>query len=112
MASIKKLASQTVWYGASSIFARFLYYLLTPYLTAKFSGTVDYGKMSLVYSLIPFLNTLILFAFETAYFRFMQRKEYKEDVYDTLSTSLLMSTLAITGLMFFFRESIAGFIGL
>lgn len=112
MASIKKLASQTVWYGASSIFARFLYYLLTPYLTAKFSGTVDYGKMSLVYSLIPFLNTLILFAFETAYFRFMQRKEYKADVYDTLSTSLLMSTLAITGLMFFFREPIAGFIGL
>ncbi len=46
--------------------------------------------MSLVYALIPFLNTLILFAFETAYFRFIQRKEYKEEVYDTLSTSLLI----------------------
>lgn len=112
MASIKKLASQTIWYGASSIFARFLYYLLTPYLTYKFRGTVDYGKMSLIYALIPFLNTLILFAFETAYFRFMQRKEFKDDVYDTLSTSLLLSTLVITGGMFFFRESIAGFIGL
>ncbi len=68
--------------------------------------------MSLIYALIPFLNTLILFAFETAYFRFMQRKEFKEDVYDTLSTSLLLSTLVITGGMFFFRESIARFIGL
>lgn len=112
MASIKKLASQTLWYGASSIFARFLYYLLTPYLTAKFSGTVKYGEMSLVYSLIPFLNTLILFAFETAYFRFILRKEYKEKVFDTLSTSLLISTLGITGLMIFFREPIAQFIGL
>jgi len=112
LASIKKLASQTVWYGASSIFARFLYYLLTPYLTFKFSGTVEYGKMSLIYSLIPFLNTLILFAFETAYFRFINGKDYKEDVYDTLSTSLLISTLGITGLMIFFRTSIAGFIGL
>jgi O-antigen/teichoic acid export membrane protein len=112
LASIKKLASQTVWYGASSIFARFLYYLLTPYLTYKFRGTVDYGKMSLIYALVPFLNTLILFAFETAYFRFMQRKEYKQDVYNTLSTSLLISTLVITGLMIFFRETIAGFIGL
>jgi len=112
LASIKKLASQTVWYGASSIFARFLYYLLTPYLTLKFSGTVEYGKMSLVYALIPFLSTLILFAFETAYFRFMQRPEYKTDVYDTLSTSLLLSTLAIAGLMIFFRVRIAGFIGL
>ncbi len=111
MASIKKLASQTVWYGASSIFARFLYYLLTPYLTGKFRGTVEYGKMSLVFALIPFLFTLIVFAFETAYFRFMQRPEYKADVFDTLSTSLLLSTLAIIGATIFFRVSIANFIG-
>jgi len=112
LASIKKLASQTIWYGASSIFARFLYYLLTPYLTLKFKGTVEYGKMSLVFALIPFLFTLIVFAFETAYFRFMQRHEYKGDVYDTLSTSLLISTLAITGLTIFFRVGISDFIGL
>lgn len=112
MSSIKKLASQTLWYGASSIFARFLYYLLTPYLTGKFSGTVEYGRMSLVFALIPFLFTLIVFAFETAYFRFMERKEYKVDVYDTLSTSLLISTLAIIGLTIFYRAPIAAFIGL
>ena len=41
---------------------------------------MEYGKMSLVYALIPFLNTLILFAFETAYFRFIQRSEFKEYV--------------------------------
>lgn len=112
MSSIKKLAGQTVWYGVSSIFARFLYYLLTPYLTLKFAGTVEYGKMSLIYALIPFLNTLILFAFETAYFRFIQRSEYKEDVYDTLTTSLLISTTAIVGLTIFFNTAIAQFIGL
>ncbi len=112
MASIKKLASQTVWYGASTIFARFLYYILTPYLTLKFKGTVEYGKMSLVYAIIPFLYTLILFAFETAYFRFMQRKEYEADVYNTLSTSLLISTLSIMGLTIFFHVPIGHFIGL
>ena len=112
MSSIKKLAGQTIWYGASSIFARFLYYLLTPYLTLKFAGTVEYGKMSLIYALIPFLNTLILFAFETAYFRFIQRSEYKEDVYNTLTTSLLISTTGIVGLTIFFHVSIAHFIGL
>ncbi|HEX3768569.1 MAG TPA: oligosaccharide flippase family protein [Puia sp.] len=112
MSSIKKLAGQTIWYGASSIFARFLYYLLTPYLTLKFAGTVEYGKMSLIYALIPFLNTLILFAFETAYFRFIQRSEFKEDVYNTLTTSLLISTTAIVGLTIFFNAAIARFIGL
>jgi O-antigen/teichoic acid export membrane protein len=112
LASIKKLASQTVWYGASTIFARFLYYLLTPYLTLKFKGTVEYGKMSLVYAIIPFLNTLILFAFETAYFRYIQKKEFEPDVYNTLSTSLLMSTIVITGLTILFNVPIAHFIGL
>ena len=112
MASIKKLASQTLWYGASSIFARFLYYLLTPYLTLKFRGTVEYGKMSLIYALIPFLNTLILFAFETAYFRFIQRSEFKDDVYNTLTTSLLISTAGIVGLTLIFHVPIAHFIGL
>ena len=86
--------------------------MLTPYLTLKFRGTVEYGKFSLVFAIIPFLYTLILFAFETAYFRFMQRKEYEGDVYNTLSTSLLISTIIITGLTILFNEPIANFIGL
>jgi O-antigen/teichoic acid export membrane protein len=110
LSSIKKLAGQTVWYGASSIFARFLYYLLTPYLTAKFAGGTGYGEMSLVYSLIPFLNVVVLFGFETAYFRFIQRKEAENEVYDTLLGSLLISTFLITFLILVFRQAIAGFI--
>ncbi|MBS1667994.1 MAG: oligosaccharide flippase family protein [Bacteroidetes bacterium] len=110
MSSIKKLAGQTVWYGASSIFARFLYYLLTPYLTYKFRHTADYGQMTLVYSLIPFLNVLVLFGFETAYFRFIQKKEYEKDVYDTIVTSLIISTGLFTALILAFRQQIANFI--
>jgi O-antigen/teichoic acid export membrane protein len=110
LSSIKKLAGQTVWYGASSILARFLYYLLTPYLTLKFKGGSGYGEMSLVYSLIPFLNTLILFGFETAYFRFIQRKDVEKDVYNTLMGSLLISTFFITALILGFRREIASFI--
>ncbi len=111
MSSIKKLAGQTIWYGASSIFARFLYYLLTPYLTLKFTGTSEFGQMSLVYSLIPFLNTLVLFGFETAYFRFIQQKNYEQDVYDTLISTLISSTAAITLLTIFLRKQIGEFIG-
>ncbi|HEV3326443.1 MAG TPA: oligosaccharide flippase family protein [Puia sp.] len=110
MSSIKKLAGDTVWYGASSILARFLIYLLTPYLTLKFAGTPEYGKMSLVYSLIPFLNTLVLFGFETAYFRYIQKKEVAKDVYDTLLASLLVTTTLIVLLMLVFRREIASFI--
>jgi O-antigen/teichoic acid export membrane protein len=111
LSSIKKLAGQTIWYGASSIFARFLYYLLTPYLTAKFAGGTGYGEMSLVYSLIPFLNVVVLFGFETAYFRFIQRKDAEKDIYDTLLGSLLISTFLLTLLLLVFRQPIANFIG-
>src|SRR5882757_8605799 len=101
-----------MWYGVSSIFARFLNYLLTPYLTLKFSGTAEYGKMSLVYSLIPFLNVAVLFALDTAYFRYIQKKEAEPHLYDTLLYTLFINTLFITGIILLFRHSIAAFIHL
>lgn len=112
LSSIKKLAGQTIWYGASSIFARFLSYLLTPYLTAKFRGTVAFGEMSLVYAAIPFLNTVFLFGFETAYFRYIIKHKDKPDVYDTLTTSILSTTTILTAIMLLFYKSIAQFIGI
>ncbi len=112
MSSIKKLAGQTVWYGASSIFARLLNVLLTPYLTHQFKGTPEFGKMSLVYSMIPFLYTLTMFGFETAYFRYIQKKEHEKDVYNTIITSLIISTIVITLITIFFRQPIASFIGI
>ena len=112
MSSIKKLAVQTVWYGASSIFSRFLSYLLTPYLTLKFAGTPQYGEMTLVYSLIPFLNTLVLFGFETAYFRYIQKKEFEPDIFNTLTSTLIISTTIITCLTVVFNRSIASLIGI
>jgi O-antigen/teichoic acid export membrane protein len=112
LSSIKKLAGQTLWYGTSSILARFLFYMLTPYLTYKFMRTPDYGEMSLVYALVPFLNTLVLFGLETAYFRYIQKKEHEKDVYNTLTTSLIISTTIITVFTLLFKQQIASFIGL
>ena len=111
MSSIKKLAGQTVWYGASTIFSRLLNVLLTPYLTYQFKGTTEFGKMSLVYSMIPFLYTLTMFGFETAYFRYIQKKEHENDVYNTILTSLFISTTIITTITILFRQQIANFIG-
>ena len=86
--------------------------MLTPYLTFAFRKTPDYGKMSLVYALIPFLYTLVLFGFETAYFRFIQKKEYEKDVYNTVSSSLIISTAIFTVLTVYFNHQIAAFIGI
>lgn len=96
MSSIKKLAGQTIWYGASSIAARFINYLLTPFLTYELANTSDYGKMGIIYSLIPIFNILFTYGFETAYFRFASKDENKESIYSTTALSLLFSTIFFT----------------
>jgi O-antigen/teichoic acid export membrane protein len=112
LSGLKKLAGQTMWYGVSSIAARFISYLLTPYLTSTSVLQVsDYGKMSLVYAAIPLLNVLFTYGFETAYFRFSQRKEYQNSIYSTASISLFISTIILTSLLWLFRSSLAGFAG-
>ena len=98
LSSIKSLASQTVWYGASSIAARFLNYLLTPYLTAVLTGP-GYGEMSLIYAAIPFLNVIFTYGIETAYFRFSQKEGFKKDIFSTSSISIFVSTSILTSLL-------------
>ena len=100
-----------MWYGVSSIFARFLTLLLTPYLTHQFRGTPEFGEMSLVYSLTPFLYTLAMFGFETAYFRYIQKKEHEKDVYNTILSSLTISTVLLTIVTVYFNQQIASLIG-
>ncbi|CAN5333040.1 polysaccharide biosynthesis C-terminal domain-containing protein [soil metagenome] len=103
--SIKSLASQTIWYGASSIAARFLNYLLTPYLTAKLSGS-NYGEMSMVYAAIPFLNVIFTYGLETAYFRF-STKGNAQRVYNTSSVSIFISTVLFFLVLYFSSGSVA-----
>jgi O-antigen/teichoic acid export membrane protein len=113
LSGIKKLAGQTMWYGVSSIAARFISYLLTPYLTRTSVLQVsDYGKMSLVYAAIPLLNVLFTYGFETAYFRFSQRKEYQGSIYSTASISLFISTIVLSSILWLFKGSLANFAGI
>lgn len=110
--SIKKLAGQTVWYGVSSIAARFINYLLTPLLTYNLAHKEDYGKIGLVYSAIPILNVIFTYGFETAYFRFASREEYKKDLYSTASLSLLFSTIIFTSVLWIYQSAFGKVIGL
>ncbi|MDN3658990.1 oligosaccharide flippase family protein [Ferruginibacter paludis] len=113
MSNIKKLASQTMWYGLSSIAARLINYLLTPYLTySENIKTSDFGKMALIYAALPILNILFTYGFETAYFRFSSKEENKDTIYNTAFLSLLSSTIVFTALLWFNQASFGNIIGL
>jgi O-antigen/teichoic acid export membrane protein len=111
LSGIKKLAGQTLWYGVSSIAARFLNYLLTPYLTYALTGTA-YGEMSLVYAAIPFLNVIFTYGLETAYFRYSKDKEKEAAVFNTSMISLLVSTTLFTTVLVIFNQPLATLIGI
>ncbi|RYD87775.1 MAG: polysaccharide biosynthesis protein, partial [Sphingobacteriales bacterium] len=111
MSEIKKLAGQTMWYGVSSIAARFLNYLLVPYVTYKLNESA-YGEVSTLYAAIPFLNVIFTYGLETAYFRFIQKKENETDVYNTITVSLICSTISLTVVMLFLKHVLADFISI
>jgi len=68
---IRKLASQTAIYGISSIFGRFLNYLLVPLYTYYFRRKKR--SVSEFYAYAGFFSVLLLFGFETGYFGFETR---------------------------------------
>ena len=102
-----------MWYGLSSIAARLINVLLTPYLTyADAIKTSDYGKMALIYAAIPLLNVLFTYGFETAYFRFSSNEGDNKKIYSTAALSLFFSTIVFTLILWFHQSAFANIVGL
>jgi O-antigen/teichoic acid export membrane protein len=114
LAAIKQLAGQTLWYGVSSIGAKFLNYLLTPLLTTIMSspeGVKAFGDYSLIYAWIAVLNILFTYGFETGFFRFSNKPGAdKAVVFDTTYGSLLISTVLLVVLFACFKNPISNFL--
>jgi O-antigen/teichoic acid export membrane protein len=111
LASLKKLAGQTVWYGVSNIAVRLLTFLLTPYLTHVLTGPkgqVVFGQQGFIYTIFPIMNVLYTYGMETAYFRFSTTED-KLKLYRTQLTSMLLSTLLFSVLLWMFRVPVASF---
>ncbi len=93
-------------YGASSIVGRILNYLLVPLYTAVFS-TGEFGVVTELYAYVAFLNVIYTYGFETAYFRFATKKDSSHDYFGIAQTSLIVTSLLFSGLIWGFAEEIA-----
>ncbi|MBL7764819.1 MAG: polysaccharide biosynthesis C-terminal domain-containing protein [Chitinophagaceae bacterium] len=105
--SIKKLAGQTLWYGIPSIATRFIGYILNFSLIFLYRA-LDTADLTQIYAIFPFLNILFTYGVETGYFRFIQQYSAKK-LYQTLSISLLVSTVLLTGILLFFQDALVTF---
>ena len=77
--------------------------LSLPLIFAQPARTAD---LTQIYAIIPFLNILFTYGLETTYFRFSLEVDQKK-LYNTLSVSLIGSTILFTGILLLFKNSIA-----
>lgn len=105
MSGVKKLASQTLWYGLPTIGSRFLGYILNFSLSFIYHA-VDTADLTQIYAIVPFLNILFTYGVETSYFRFVQdRDKYK--LYNTLNTSLIISSFVFSAILLLCTKQLA-----
>lgn len=112
MSALRKLLSDTMIYGLSTIVARVLNFLLTPLFVAKFSAQV-YGIFTHLYAYTAMLNAVLAFGMETTYFRYLQRVDKKDQdrVFDTSFLITVVTSALFLLTMFAFTEPIAIWLG-
>lgn len=103
--SLRQLASQTAWYGLSTVVGRLLNYLLVPLHTRLFHPEA-YGVITDFYALAAVAAVLYTYGMETAYFRFsgkagsnqaLRHSFYTTAFYSILVTSLLLGAVLWLG---------------
>lgn len=97
MSTLQNLFKHTFIYGLATVLPRVLTVLLTSLLTAYLPDEDAFGKVSLVFTYIIFLNVILTYGMETAFFRFYNEKGQRTN---TLSTGLI--SILITTIMFVF----------
>lgn len=102
MSALKRLASDTVVYGISSVIARLIGYLLVPYFTHIFLPD-EYGLISLVFVALGIFNVIFTIGFESAFLKLASSKEAhkRQEVYSTLVFSLFGYTLFLGCILWF-----------
>ncbi|NBT44124.1 MAG: polysaccharide biosynthesis protein [Gammaproteobacteria bacterium] len=107
MNMLRKLASQTMVYGLSSIVGRFLNYLLVPLYTYSFPAR-DYGVVSELYAYAGFLSVALVLGLETGYFRFRSQKDFPPGLaYRSALRVLIPFNLAFVLLVWANREPLS-----
>jgi O-antigen/teichoic acid export membrane protein len=105
----KKLFKQTAIYGLAMVLPRMLSFFLVKLYTNVMPNTSDYGDLTIVMAYMVFLNVILSYGFETAFFRFYNTETDKKKVISTSLLSILTSSLVFLLLAMPFYKNIANF---
>lgn len=104
--TLTSLIKDTAVYGLSSMFGRFLNWLLT-FVYVRVLLPEEFGQMTNLYAWTAILMILLTYGMETAFFRFANKHEQPADVYTTTLWSLGISSLLFVLLGWIFLDPLA-----
>ena len=113
MASIKKLLSDSVVYGLSSIVGRFLNYLLVPVYTYHISAASGgYGVVTNIYAYTALLLVILTFGMETTFFYYSNKEGVdRRRVFSTALGAVASVALLFVALVMLFIGPVSGAMG-
>lgn len=113
MASLKKLLSDSVIYGLSSIVGRFLNYLLFPIYTYHISAASGgYGVVTNVYAYTALLLVILTFGMETTFFYYSNREGMdRRKVFCTVLTAVGAVSALFVALVMLLINPVSTFMG-
>jgi O-antigen/teichoic acid export membrane protein len=90
----------------------FLQNPILTYLLNDSRGRERFGEISSLYTIIPFANVIFTYGMTTAFFRFNNKSQDKDKLFQTTFGSLLVSTIFLSIAFWLFRVPIADFLSL
>jgi O-antigen/teichoic acid export membrane protein len=104
--SLKKLAGETIVYGASTMIGRLLNWLLMPFYI-RILTTYEYGVVVNFYGIVSILLVVLTYGLETGFFRFSGKYYDENSVFKTLLALLGVTSGAFLFLGFIFYENLS-----
>ena len=110
---LKRLFTDTMIYGMSSIIGRFLNYLLVPLYTFKIcaeaGGPAAYGIVTNLYAYTALMLVILTFGMETTFFRFSNKEGVDPDrAFSTSGLTVGLVALLFVALVSLFLQPLAG----
>ncbi|PZR21267.1 MAG: polysaccharide biosynthesis protein [Flavobacterium psychrophilum] len=105
MSLYKNLFKQTAIYGIATVVPRIFSFSLTPLYTDVLPEK-EYGEQALIFAGMAFLNVILAYGMETAFFRFYS-SDAKKNVISTSTISLFWSSIAFLGIALLGRKYLA-----
>ena len=111
--SLKRLFTDTMIYGASSIVGRFLNYLLVPLYTYKIAASSGgYGVVTEMYAYTALMLVILTFGMETTFFYFANKYRDRADgVFATAALTVGGVAALFVGLVLVFLTPVSGAMG-